>query len=643
MNTTLLCMLLLVAAICLSFVPLVEHFGGNLPVSKNKRCGPKYGTKCKPTQCCSRWSWCGPAGTDYCRYPAADQYQGDPAPLVSQSSTPGITSQAASITNANDVLFQAYGSSPITWSKNKNKCWDVAGGPDAKDNGVKIHAWDCLNASNQKWSYDATNQMIKVDSSGKCLDLPGGNQADGVQLNQWDCSVDNQNQKWKPIGGGILQKPGTNKCIDLSGGNPNNGTPVQLWTCDANNANQAWNLPAMWSAITTSPTGFGDTLPSGSMLTNDQLLTSKNGLLTLKMQSDGNLVLSQSGKTLWSTNTAGVGTGPYILAMQIDGNLVLYDRNTVSRWDSKTGGQGSQPWRLTLQNDGNAIVYDSTNKTLWSSNTIAKIDAAAASKPAWPSKPIQLMKAPNMCLDVKDNSRDNGAQIQSAACTGAANQAWGYQPGSQQFKDDNSGKCLDLPDGDQGNGNGLQIWDCWNTPNQKWEIIQNNILRKPGTNKCIDVANGSTEPGAKVQLYDCNTSDAQKYLMSSRPVQATKAKNMCLSVTGNKTKVGTKMNIQPCRGIASQSWAYNGATQQMRNDNGQCLDLSGGNQANGSLMQISTCDPDTPNQKFEFANGFVRKPGTTKCLDIANSRFKTGTSVRLFDCNSADGQRWNFK
>ena len=502
--------IVLLFAIVFSCVTVNEGFTGDLPVSKNQRCGEKYGTKCKPTQCCSRWSWCGPAGTDHCKYPAADQYQGDPAPVP----TSGNTNNLSQI-------------NPKKYNKRRHLRTFVDG----------------------------------------------------------------------PTGGS-----------------------------------------------STNPTGFGDTLPSGSVLTNDQLLTSKNGLVTFKMQSDGNLVLSQSGKALWSSNTAGVGSGPYTLAMQTDGNLVLYDANTVARWDSKTGGQGQAPWRLTMQNDGNAVVYDSTNKALWSSNTIAVTSGTAPSlQAALPSKPIQLAKAPNMCLDVKDISRDNGALIQSWTCTGAANQSWGYQPNSQQFKDDNSGRCLDLPNGDQGNGQQLQIYDCWDTPNQKWEIIQNNILRKPGTNKCVDIANGSTDQGAKVQLYDCNSSDAQKYLMTSRPLQATKANNMCLDVPGAGTTDGTKVDLWSCLGNVNQSWSYNGATQQLRDDNsGKCLDLDGGNLANGTSIQLWTCDQNNPNQKFEFTNGFVRKPGTTKCLDIANGDFTNGTQVHLWDCNGADAQKWSF-
>ncbi len=350
------CILVLLLAVVLSLVSTVESFGGDLPVSK-KRCGPKFGTKCQPTKCCSLWGFCGPPGTDHCKYAAPEQYQEDPAPYeppgaalsaAPQTAAVSVTTQTATATGqAVDAAvaglaaagFAASPSSKVTWSKNAKKCWDVAGGPSAKGNGAKVRSWNCSGAANQNWTYNAASQMVKVDHSGKCLDLPEGQQADGSQLQQWDCDVNNPNQKWVPIGGGVMQKPNTNKCINMNGGKTKNGTPVQLWTCGVGNANQVWNLPNSWVPV-TGATGVMDTLPSGSILNNDQMLTSKNGLLTLKMQSDGNLVLAQSGKTLWASNTAGVGVGPYILAMQIDGNLIVYDVNTINRWESKSNGSG---------------------------------------------------------------------------------------------------------------------------------------------------------------------------------------------------------------------------------------------------------------------------------------------------------------
>jgi hypothetical protein len=57
------------------------------------------------------------------------------------------------------------------------------------------------------------------------------------------------------------------------------------------------------------------------------------------MQTDGNLVLYESGVAKWASNTNGTGSGPYSLNLHTDGNLVIYG-NGVAIWASNTNGQG---------------------------------------------------------------------------------------------------------------------------------------------------------------------------------------------------------------------------------------------------------------------------------------------------------------
>jgi hypothetical protein len=60
------------------------------------------------------------------------------------------------------------------------------------------------------------------------------------------------------------------------------------------------------------------------------------------MQGDGNFVLYKnlpSGTpAIWASNTHGKGTGPYVLKMQEDGNLVIYDSTGAATWASNTNG-----------------------------------------------------------------------------------------------------------------------------------------------------------------------------------------------------------------------------------------------------------------------------------------------------------------
>jgi len=96
----------------------------------------------------------------------------------------------------------------------------------------------------------------------------------------------------------------------------------------------------------------GSTLAAGGALTEGDYLESDGGQYKLIMQGDGNLVLYQEGKALWSSETGG-HPGSYAV-MQGEGNLVVYDGATAT-WNSSTWGFSGA--HLALQNEGNLVIY----------------------------------------------------------------------------------------------------------------------------------------------------------------------------------------------------------------------------------------------------------------------------------------------
>ena len=108
-----------------------------------------------------------------------------------------------------------------------------------------------------------------------------------------------------------------------------------------------------------------NSLSSGDSLNKNQYIISQDGQSTLNMQSDGNLVLYQNYKAVWSSQTS--GTDAIKLIMQSDGNLVLYDSKNSPLWNSGTPGSSSSS--AYLQSDGNFVVYSSLGTPRWSTST----------------------------------------------------------------------------------------------------------------------------------------------------------------------------------------------------------------------------------------------------------------------------------
>jgi hypothetical protein len=95
--------------------------------------------------------------------------------------------------------------------------------------------------------------------------------------------------------------------------------------------------------------------PNEVLFTNESV-RSCNGLYVLWMQDDGNVVLYEeaTGRPLWATSTA--GTIDPALVMQEDGNFVLYDGAGTAVWH--TGTHGNAGATMRVEDDGNVIVWD---------------------------------------------------------------------------------------------------------------------------------------------------------------------------------------------------------------------------------------------------------------------------------------------
>jgi Ca2+-binding RTX toxin-like protein len=143
-------------------------------------------------------------------------------------------------------------------SRHSGKCLSLSANNAA--NGTPIIQWDCSGSPNPGDGQVFTRvpmeeaglyYNIKINSTGKCVDVAGANTADGAYLLEWDCLGGGQtNQHWQiiPIEQQwpyiALMARHSGKCMDLLGLATGNGARIGQWGCWWG-GNQQWN----WQAV----------------------------------------------------------------------------------------------------------------------------------------------------------------------------------------------------------------------------------------------------------------------------------------------------------------------------------------------------------------------------------------------------------
>ena len=105
-------------------------------------------------------------------------------------------------------------------------------------------------------------------------------------------------------------------------------------------------------------------------------MKSQNKAVTLRLQEDGNLVLSCLSASIWSSGTHG-NADIKSLVFQENGNLALIKDDTNVAWS--TNIQDSDGTYLVVQNDGNFVLLSGNNLPISLSNTRGKCEAAGTS------------------------------------------------------------------------------------------------------------------------------------------------------------------------------------------------------------------------------------------------------------------------
>ncbi|GAB4000614.1 hypothetical protein GCM10029992_33080 [Glycomyces albus] len=116
------------------------------------------------------------------------------------------------------------------------------------------------------------------------------------------------------------------------------------------------------------------------------------------------------------------------------------------------------------------------------------------------------------CLDVPNQSTENGAQVQIWDCGGGPGQQWDYtDAGELSVYSGGSRKCLDAEGAGTSNGTAAIIWDCHGGSNQRWEVNADGSITSAASGLCLDVSGASTSNGSLVQLWTCHGGSNQRW------------------------------------------------------------------------------------------------------------------------------------
>jgi hexosaminidase len=117
------------------------------------------------------------------------------------------------------------------------RCIDIPGADNADE--TQLQLYDCNGTPAQIWSRPSDGT---IRAMGKCMDVRGATTADGteVQLNSCDRTSSAQQWTYDPA---TSELKALGRCLDAYGAGTANGTKLILYTCQGR-SNQQWKMPS---------------------------------------------------------------------------------------------------------------------------------------------------------------------------------------------------------------------------------------------------------------------------------------------------------------------------------------------------------------------------------------------------------------
>ncbi|WP_086932629.1 RICIN domain-containing protein [Agarilytica rhodophyticola] len=221
----------------------------------------------------------------------------------------------------------------------------------------------------------------------------------------------------------------------------------------------------------------------------------------LEYYIDGELVRTVSGEAIIDPEGYTNGTG-----LSKPMHIIINTEDQDWRSDA-----GITPTDEELADDDKSIVWIDWLRVYKPSND--------GSSPTPPDGKISLeVRSSKKCVDLKEGSSLNGANIQQWAC--------GENNNNQDFEfvskaDDwyeiktKHNKCVGVKDASNANGANIQQWECFEGGNLQFKPIKKQgdwfELRARHSDKCLDIEASSSTNGTNIQQWQCTGGNNQLF------------------------------------------------------------------------------------------------------------------------------------
>jgi len=123
--------------------------------------------------------------------------------------------------------------------------------------------------------------------------------------------------------------------------------------------------------------------------------------------------------------------------------------------------------------------------------------------------------------------------------------------------------CIEVKNGSKKNGANIRVGPCKNQPHQRWVItktlkprfFQKNVLIKKQTGQCVEIKGANKNDRALVVLAKCSGKPHQRWNLSTDGTIRSALNGKCVQYDDKKEK-NSDLLMQPCKGQYIGMWRY---------------------------------------------------------------------------------------